>query len=132
MIDYTGVRQTIEKYIADNFTMCSIQRENVSINEKQNSEYISLFDTIIQSQYVSIGVAKCDGMLTITINTALGIGTNRSREIAIELNTLLAGKDISDIIFSESELKSLPITKNARNYQQVLLIPYVFAYDGTI
>lgn len=132
MIDYTSVRQTIEKHLGSNFSTCPMQRENVAINERQPNEYISLYDTITQSETISVGVVKCNGMLTITINTKLGIGTNRSREIAENLDSLLANQEISDIVFKESELKSLPIKKDARHYQQVLLIPYIFAYNGTI
>lgn len=131
MIDYTITRSIIEKHISANFNTCAIIFENVS-NNQELVEYIELTDTIITSETISVGVVKCDGMLTIHINTTIGTGTARSRSIAKELDLLLANKEIEGIQFTESELKPVPLEGKDKYHKRNLHIPYVFSNNGSI
>lgn len=132
MIDYTTVARKVETFLSENFTDCKIQFENVAVKEKHNGSYISITDTIVESELISVGVVKCDALMLISIHTKLGIGTDESRSIAKSLDTLLANQELDGIQFTESELKSVPITRESTNFIQVLQIPYVFAYNGDV
>jgi len=132
MIDYTAPRRAIEVYLNTNFTTVPIHFENVAVDDSVDltSGYIAITDTGTES--ISMGmqeeVTHVNGMVVIQIYTVLGSGTQTSRSIASELETLLAGEDLSGLQLGEPVLESFGQVDGADFYQQNLTFPYQFFY----
>jgi disulfide oxidoreductase YuzD len=114
MKDYTKVREIIEKYITENYSETIIEYQNVPLINDDPAEYISIYDEQIENDNYYTG------LLIIRIYTKIGIGTQRSKEIATALSTLIEKKEIEGIIFEDGCLRNVPETANDNYYQQDL------------
>jgi hypothetical protein len=128
MLDYTTVRATVEKYIGDNFTTVKVLFENTYL-ESVDEEHIAINedDTESTSLEMNSSVRQVDSSLFIDIYTKRGIGTEKAREIASELVTLLEAMD-SGINFREPIFSSDGAVDGAKLYKHVLIYPYTYIY----
>ena len=128
MIDYTTIRSVTEKYIDDNFSTVPVVFENVK-TDNSDVEHIETVDHQTDSQPLEIGSTTLliTGILVIQIFTDVGIGTNRAKVIATELEDLLVGST-SGITFMEPELVSVGEVKGKHLYQHNLSISYTCVY----
>lgn len=128
MIDYVFIRELIETFLEENFTTVPIQFENLTIDDVE--EYISVEDTNDDSEQLGSGIEayRVYGAITIKIYTPLNTGTERSKQLATELTTLLTKKEVSTFTFSVPILSSFGQVKDSSHYQQNLTIPYTYIY----
>lgn len=132
MIDFTAPRRALEVYLNTNFTTVPVKFENVNIDNSVDltGGFIAMHDTGTDSLGTGLQetVALVKGMIVIQIFTALGSGTQTSRSIASELETLLAGEDLSGLQLGEPVLESFGQVDGADFFQQNLTFPYQFFY----
>ena len=130
MIDYTVVRRLFEQYIATNFTEVPVQYENTRLHTE--SEFIAVFDQEADAEQMGMNETSflIRGLIIIQIFTALGSGTQRSREIATKLSSLLNNASIGALSFEVSSLTSVGQVDDADYYQQNLTVPYSFFYNA--
>lgn len=129
MIDYTSVRQAIEVLINEELEDVLVVFENTA-TEPVNVEHIEVFDETNRSDAMELGgvVQRVHGLLTITIFTTAGSGTERAREIATAVDTVLSSSDVDGLSFQGSELYSVGYTKSGHLYQHNLITPYSYFY----
>jgi hypothetical protein len=124
MIDFTEIRRVIEETLKNEFSMCPIEYENVFLDDPDVPEYISTFHYLDTSEMVSPGVSASTGGIIIVVNTPVGEGTERSREIATELSRILSNRSFGIISTQEAELHSYPMEAQDVYFKQNLIIPY--------
>jgi hypothetical protein len=118
MKDYTNIREIIETYLSETYDMSVIKYQNVRLDIDNPKEYISIEDEEIEDTEYHRGV------LIITIYTELFIGTNRSREIATFLSSLIEGKEINGIVFEEGVLRNIGEDMENNYFVQQLFFDY--------
>ena len=129
MIDYTGVRKSIETLIDTNLSEVLVVFENTAVGPV-NVEHIEVYDETNSAATMEIGggVRRVHGLLTVAIFTEAGIGTDRAREIASSIDLILRTPDVDDLDFQGSELYSVGYTKSGHLYQHNLITPYSYFY----
>lgn len=133
ILDFTEMRRIVEDTLKTSFTSCSIQFENVTLNKSDLTEWVAVFDA--QSFSDSTGfkevAAYTKGVVIIAIFTPLNTGTERSRQLAEDLSTILANKNIEGVQFDTPELHNA--APNETWFQQNLHVPYsvVLGQDST-
>lgn len=136
MIDLTQARSIIESEIADNFTECPVVFENLRVPDGVD-EFVAVFDEPIDEDpdgkdpSGKYNALLFSGVVHLKIHTQRGIGTARSREIAVILDNMLSGRSIGEekeIKIKTSLYQSLGQTE--RNYTAVLHVPYIMVKKG--
>lgn len=128
MIDYTTVRATIEQYLGDNFSTVAVVFENTSL-ENKDEEHISISEDDVETALLGMTDDQrlVNAVISIEIFTKRGIGTEKAREIASELITLIEAND-SGIAFGVPIFSSVGAVDGAELYQHVLSYPYSYVY----
>lgn len=124
MLDYPEFRKRIETVLST--LPVPVSFENV-LFARTPVEYIEVTfqESSAKLLECGTGINMIDGILIISIFTKIGTGTNRAREIAALVVTLL-DTPITDISLSEPVLASVGILKDAAHYQHNL--SFVFNY----
>lgn len=132
MIDYTVVRREIESYIDANFNTVPMKFENTLL-ASIDTEHITVEDGDLSRNRLDVSdpiVSQVEGTLIIGIFTQVGIGTERGREIASELDSLLVNYN-SDIALSGSLLVSAGNVAESNLFRHNLSVPYTYVYGQT-
>jgi|LGVD01.1.fsa_nt_gb hypothetical protein len=125
ILDFTVLREIVESYLHDNFTLCQVKYENVPLDTSKLDEWIAVFDKPTFSESTGLGMqsALTGGVLVFQIFTPRGTGTQRAREIANELVSLFGEESISGVALLTPELHSVP--NNESWHQKNLQVPYL-------
>jgi len=102
MIDYTRIRSSIESYLKTNYTETLIEYQNVPLSNNDVREYIKIEDEDIDTDLYHTGI------LIIRIFTSVGIGTDRSKQIASILSSLIGMNEVDGIVFKQGILRNIP------------------------
>lgn len=131
MLDYTEVRRIFESYLKTYFTTCKIKFENVPLDTSELLEWIAIFDKPISAESTGMQetTALTTGVLIIQIFTPIDTGTERSREIAEILATLLGDENLSGISLATPELHNA--SPDPSFFQQNLIVPYSLVMGQT-
>lgn len=130
MIDYTEIRRATESHIAENFDTVPVKYENVDV-PSHASEYIALRDQASFSDSLEMGATAANhlsGVMMVDIFTLRGLGTQKSRELATELDVLLSNQQIEFISFQGAALHTVGDVDGTEYFQQVLQIEYSLIY----
>lgn len=124
MIDFTEIRRIIETFLQDNFTACPIKQENIPLVPDNPKEWIAVFEKSSFSESTGLGEDSyhLGGVFTFQIFTTLGTGTQRARELAVDLSDLFNSTDISGIAMQTPEL--YPGPDDPQWYRHHLVIRY--------
>jgi len=130
MIDYTVFRATIEKYLHDNFTTVTIVFEN-TVPPVGERIMISEIDSSSEPVEMGSNLRIVNGNMVIDIDTEYGKGTNKAKQIASRLSTLLVSEAIPGVMFSEPEFSSVGRLEGADLYRHNIVFPYQYLYGGS-
>ena len=136
MIDYTIMRELVETYLINNFTLCYIKLENLSMPTPDPIEYVAVLDGPIDTMTPSMSKvgAYTKGTLIIKIYTEINSGTQRSKVIANDLANLLSGQHLSEnLILGEAFLApSYDDAGEIPYYQQQLEVAYTANHGSPV
>ena len=130
MIDYTAPRRALEMYVDANFNMVPVLFENIKPNRDLDGGYIDFTDIGTTTENLGMGedVYSVRGQIIIRIFTPLGSGTQKGRQIATALDTLLTGQDLSGLKLEVPLFESFGEQPGVDWFQQNLTFNYQYFY----
>lgn len=105
---YQDERKDIESYLNTNFTTTAIKFDNVNFDQRSKTEFVDVFIRPGRKIATTVGgdqiTYESRGQLVLSIFVKKGIGTDRARKIADDLQTLFLKKQVGSCTFESSEL----------------------------
>ena len=129
-MSFSAIRVAIESHIASNWTQTPVQYENVDLDTKDMSEYISinvLSGESVQSSIGESGQYLTSGSLVIMIFTGIGSGSARAKTLADTLAGLFRGAKIGGVSFKVPSGNQVASTGSY--YQFNLTVPFYSFFD---
>ena len=129
MKDFTKVREAIEGLISSANLGVPVVFENTK-NRSLNEPHIEVFEASGSSASAGMGetVYLVSGLITVSIFTENGAGTNAARLLASSISDLFENNPIEGMAFNEPELFSVGETTGSNLYQHNLLIKHSYFY----
>ena len=101
-MSFSSLRSTIESHFSNNWSHTPVEYDNVPLNLDNVKEYVSLVILETKSAQTSLGPDgeyTISGFVVVSIYTARGTGTNRSKQLADYVANIFRGVKIDSTLF---------------------------------